>query len=376
MHKQNKQLTPLTAKRSSSGDQSKLQRLRAFLERHRLAAILICGVLLVFIGCAAAFYLTYQPPVVSTDHTPIARKKKAEPVKYYSQLNGVEVADEAAVTKPVTAVMIENSPDSRPQSGIKQAEVVYEAVAEGGITRFLCLYQQNKPGLVGPVRSLRMYYVDWLAPYQASVAHVGGSAASLAEIRNGSYRDIDQFFNAGSYWRTRDRYAPHNVYTNFEKLDALNAAKGYNNSQFSGQARVDGKASEQPNATSVDLNFSSAWYNTHYDYDAGSNTYARSIGGAASNDREEGRIAPSVVIAMRVDETTVREDGWRQSIVTVGSDVANIFQNGTAIEATWRKGSRSEPIRFFGADGQEIALNRGQTWIGAVANNEGSVVWR
>lgn len=376
MHKQNKQLTPLTAKRSSSGDQSKLQRLRAFLERHRLAAILICGVLLVFIGCAAAFYLTYQPPVVSTDHTPIARKKKAEPVKYYSQLNGVEVADEAAVTKPVTAVMIENSPDSRPQSGIKQAEVVYEAVAEGGITRFLCLYQQNKPGLVGPVRSLRMYYVDWLAPYQASVAHVGGSAASLAEIRNGSYRDIDQFFNAGSYWRTRDRYAPHNVYTNFEKLDALNAAKGYNNSQFSGQARVDGKASEQPNATSVDLNFSSAWYNTHYDYDTGSNTYARSIGGTASNDREEGRIAPSVVIAMRVDETTVREDGWRQSIVTVGSGVANIFQNGTTIEATWRKGSRSEPIRFFGADGQEIALNRGQTWIGAVANNEGSVVWR
>ena len=376
MHKQNKQLTPLTAKRSSSGDQSKLQRLRAFLERHRLAAILICGVLLVFIGCAAAFYLTYQPPVVSTDHTPIARKKKAEPVKYYSQLNGVEVADEVAVTKPVTAVMIENSPDSRPQSGIKQAEAVYEAVAEGGITRFLCLYQQNKPGLVGPVRSLRMYYVDWLAPYQASVAHVGGSAAALAEIRNGSYRDIDQFFNAGSYWRARDRYAPHNVYTNFEKLDALNAAKGHNNSQFSGQARVDGKASEQPNATSVDLNFSSAWYNTHYDYDAGSNTYARSIGGAASNDREEGRIAPSVVIAMRVDETTVREDGWRQSIVTVGSGVANIFQNGTAIEATWRKGSRSEPIRFFGADGQEIALNRGQTWIGAVANNGGSVVWR
>lgn len=376
MHKQNKQLTPLTAKRSSSGDQSKLQRLRAFLERHRLAAILICGVLLIFIGCAAAFYLTYQPPVAQLDHTPIARKKKSEPVKYYSQLNGIEIADEAAVTKPVTAVMIENSPDSRPQSGIKQAEVVYEAVAEGGITRFLCLYQQNKPGLVGPVRSLRMYYVDWLAPYQASVAHVGGSAASLAEIRNGSYRDIDQFFNAGSYWRARDRYAPHNVYTNFEKLDALNAAKGYNNSQFSGQARVDGKASEQPNATSVDLNFSSAWYNTHYDYDANSNTYARSVGGAASNDREEGRIAPSVVIAMRVDETTVREDGWRQSIVTVGSGVANIFQNGTVTEATWRKGSRTEPIRFFGADGQEIALNRGQTWIGAVANSGGSVAWR
>ena len=220
-----------------------------------------------------------------------------------------------------------------------------------------------------------MYYVDWLAPYQASVAHVGGSAAALAEIRNGSYRDIDQFFNGGSYWRARDRYAPHNVYTNFEKLDALNAAKGYKNSQFSGQVRADGTASEQPNATSIDINFSGPLYNTHYDYDKASNSYLRSIGGAASNDREEGRIAPRVVIAMRVDETTVREDGWRQSIVTVGSGAAHVFQNGTVAEATWRKGSRTEPLRFFDANGKEIALNRGQTWIGAAANSGGGVAW-
>ena len=370
-----KRSTELSRKLLAKQQPGKIKRFRAFIERHRLATILICGVLLIFIGCAAAFYLTYQPPVAQTDHTPIVRKKKTGPTKFYSQLNGIEVADEAAVTQPVTAVMIENSPDSRPQSGLKQAEVVYEAIAEGGITRFLCLYQQHKPGLVGPVRSLRMYYVDWLAPYQASVAHVGGSAAALAEIRNGSYRDIDQFFNGGSYWRARDRYAPHNVYTNFEKLDALNAAKGYKNSQFSGQARADGTASEQPNATSIDINFSGPLYNTHYDYDKASNSYLRSIGGAASNDREEGRIAPSVVIAMRVDETTVREDGWRQSIVTVGSGAAHVFQNGTVAEATWRKGSRTEPLRFFDANGKEIALNRGQTWISAAANSGGGVAW-
>ena len=105
----------------------------------------------------------------------------------------------ANLSKPVTAIMIENSPDARPHSGLKQAEVVYEAIAEGGITRFLTLFQQHKPQLIGPVRSLRMYYVDWLAPYQASVAHVGGSHASLQEIRNGKYRDIDQFFNGSSY---------------------------------------------------------------------------------------------------------------------------------------------------------------------------------
>ena len=108
--------------------------------------------------------------------------------------------------------MIENSPDARPQSGIKQAGVVYEAIAEGGITRFLALYQEAKPGLIGPVRSVRMYYVDWAAPYNASIAHIGGSAAALAEVRNGNYRDIDQFFNSGSYWRAiatpRTMYTP------------------------------------------------------------------------------------------------------------------------------------------------------------------------
>ena len=109
-----KRSTELSRKLLAKQQPGKIKRFRAFIERHRLATILICGVLLIFIGCAAAFYLTYQPPVAQTDHTPIVRKKKTGPTKFYSQLNGIEVADETAVTKPVTAVMIENSPDSRP----------------------------------------------------------------------------------------------------------------------------------------------------------------------------------------------------------------------------------------------------------------------
>ena len=107
--------------------------------------------------------------------------------------------------------MIENSPDARPQSGLKAAGVVYEAIAEGGITRFMALYQTSKPELIGPVRSLRMYYLDWFAPYSASIAHVGGSLNALTEARSGKYRDLDQFFNSQTYWRASDRYAPHNV---------------------------------------------------------------------------------------------------------------------------------------------------------------------
>ena len=314
-----------------------------------------------------------EPPIVVT---PTVKKKPKPAPVFYSPLTGLKVADEAATKQAVTAIMIENSPDARPQSGVKAAGIVFEAVAEGGITRFLTLHQEDKPQLIGPVRSLRMYYVDWLAPYQASVAHIGGSAAALAEVRNGNYRDIDQFFNAPYYWRATDRYAPHNVYTSFEKLDALNQAKGYTESSFEGFARIDGKPSSAPNATSVDLNFSSALYNTHYDYDAASNTYLRSIGGVPSEDRESGRIAPSVVIAMKVDMTRVLEDGYRESIVTTGSGPAVVFQNGIATEATWQKDSRAAPLRFIGADGKPIPLVRGQTWIGAIPNGSGSVAWR
>ncbi|MFC2574878.1 MAG: DUF3048 domain-containing protein [Candidatus Saccharimonas sp.] len=376
IRRRNRQPSPLVAQHYAVDDkQSRLQRLRDFINRHRIATMCICGAVLIAIGGAVAFVLTYRVPVASNNYTTPVQKKPVE--KYYSHLNGIEVASKADLSKPVTAIMIENSPDARPHSGLKQAEVVYEAIAEGGITRFLTLFQQHKPQLIGPVRSLRMYYVDWLAPYQASVAHVGGSHASLQEIRNGKYRDIDQFFNGSSYWRANDRRPPHNVYTSFEKLDALNASKGYKSSQFTSFARADGKASDKPNAVSIDINFSSSWYNTHYDYDKASNTYLRSIGGQASNDREEGRLAPSVVIALHVNETTVMEDGWRQSIVTTGTGTATVFQNGTVAECTWRKNDRFSPLELIDAAGKPVALNRGQTWIAAVPNSGGGgVSWQ
>lgn len=302
--------------------------------------------------------------------------KKPDPIAYYSPLTGSKVDSEAITKQAVTGIMIENSPDARPQSGLKQAGVVYEAIAEGGITRFLALYQEAKPQLIGPVRSVRIYYVDWVAPYNASVAHIGGSAAALSEVRNGNYRDIDQFFNAPSYWRSTDRYAPHNVYTSFEKLDALNAAKGYTQSTFTPWPRQEDKAAETPSATSIAINFSSALFNTHYDYDAATNSYLRSIAGAPSTDREDGQITPKVVIAMKVAMSLVREDGDRESITTTGSGEATIFQNGSATNVTWKKAGRSAPLQFFNSEGKEVALNRGQTWVAAVPISGGSVTWQ
>ncbi len=356
-----------------------MQRLSAWVTAHKKLAIVLAVVFVLLVGggVATALYFMNRTPAAPAPQASVqAPEPEPEPIKYYSPLTGALVDSEAITKQAVTAIMIENSPDARPHSGLKNSGVVFEAIAEGGITRFLVLYQEQKPQLIGPVRSLRMYYVDWLAAFNASVAHIGGSAAALAEVRNGSYRDIDQFFNAGAYYRATDRYAPHNVYTTFERLDALNQAKGYTTSEFTGFVRADSEPSNTPTATSINVTISGPLYNSSYIYNATTNTYDRSQGGAPHTDREEGQISPRVVIVMKVPMQTVFEDGYRQQINTIGSGSAYIFQDGTAQEGTWTKNSKTEQITFKNPAGETIPLARGQTWLTAVPDTTGGVSWQ
>jgi len=347
------------------------------VHKRRTIILSIIGVLFIAVATTAAFMFFYQKPIEQVEVAEITKQEpEPEPIKYYSPLTGSLVADEAATTQAVTGVMIENSPAARPQSGLKNSGIIFEAIAEGGITRFMVMYQSEKPGLIGPVRSLRLYDVDWLAAFNASIAHIGGSAASLAEVRNGSYRDLDQFFNAPSYYRSTDRFSPHNVYTTFTLLDALNVKKGYTSSSFTGFTRVDGTPAEIPDATTVNITISSPLYNSVYTYDKTTNSYARSQGGAPHIDREDGQISPNVIVAMRVNQTTVFEDGNREKIVTIGSGPATIFQNGLATAVTWSKTSKTAQITFADAAGVDVPLVRGQTWIAAVKNNGGNVTWQ
>jgi len=353
-------------------------RLVKWLRKHRKVVLIVAAILIISIGSLITVLFLSRKPVVIAKKVTIAKViKKPEPVvvKYYSSLTGIQVADTSISSQAVTGMMIENSPNARPQSGLKNSGIVFEAIAEGGITRFLVLYQQEKPQLIGPVRSVRLYDLDWLAAFNSSIGHVGGSAAALTEVRNGSYRDIDQFLNGNSYWRSTDRYAPHNVYTSFAKIDALNAAKGYTSSTFTGFTRIDGKPSDIPTASNVNIVISSALYNSTYTYDKTTNTYARSQAGAPHLDREDGQITPSVVVAMRVNETTIFEDGYRESIATIGTGSAVIFQNGVATNAIWHKASKTDQVKFTDAAGVDIPLIRGQTWIAAVPNDGGDVTW-
>jgi hypothetical protein len=348
-----------------------------FVRHKKLAIILsIVAVLLIGGGVGATLYFLNQKAPAPAAKVVKKTVPAPEPVKYYSPLTGNLVDNQAATTMAVTGMMIENSPDARPQSGLKNSGVVFEAIAEGGITRFLVLYQQEKPQLIGPVRSVRLYDLDWLKPFEASIGHVGGSAEALVEVRNGTYRDIDQFFNSGSYYRATDRFSPHNVYTTFEKIDALNVSKAYTSSAFTGFSRIDSVASKAPTASTITVTISSDSYNSAYTYNATTNTYDRSQGGAPHLDREDGQISPRVVIVMNVEESTVLQDGNREQITTVGSGVAHIFQDGVMTEATWHKDSKASQVYFRDAADKDIPLARGQTWITAIPNDGGDVTWQ
>lgn len=356
--------------------QNRFRRLWYWVRHDRGGRLFLIALgLIIATGGGLLYWISSQPLSEPPQATVVQKPTPKEPPKFYSPLTGTQT-DEALTKRPVTAIMIENSPDARPQSGIKDAGIVYEAVAEGGITRFIALYQESRPGLIGPVRSVRPYYVEWASAYDPAVAHIGGSARALEMIRGGGYgTDLDQFFNASTYWRATDRYAPHNVYTNSDKLDALIAAKGKTASTFTAWQRQDGKKSEAPNATSVDIAVSTGAYAVHYDYDAASNTYIRKQGGELHLDREAGQIQPSVAIALKVPMSLGFEDGYREQITTTGSGEGFVFQNGTVTAVTWAKADGKAPITLTGADGKSVILNRGQTWVTALANTK-AVSWQ
>jgi hypothetical protein len=351
----------------------RLARLLAFVKRHKIPIIIVSVALLLSAGTLSALYITANNMKPAESKAPAAKKPEQPKIKYLSPLTGLEVPDEATTKKQVRAVMIENSPDARPQSGLKDAGVVFEAIAEGGITRFLVLYQESEPGLIGPVRSLRPYYVDWLAPFDATVSHVGGSKNALDEIRNGTYKDIDQFFNAAAYWRATDRWAPHNVYTSSQKLNELNAQKGFTSSSFTGFERK-GDESLEPTAKSIDIDISYGLFNVHYDYDKPTNSYVRFEGGEPHKDREAGQIQPKVVVVMKVPSQLGLEDGYRLQMTTTGSGQVTIFQDGVVKQGTWQKADKKSQIVFKDDEGKVIKLTPGQTWITAIAPDK-SVVW-
>lgn len=353
----------------------------AWISHHKKPAVIGAVVAIIILGGGIGAVVSMRkkpaPSVVKkTQTTKKVAAPVAKPIVYTSALTGAVVTKEAAA-RPVTAIMIENSMDARPQSGLLDAGVVFEAIAEGGITRFLTLFQEGQPGYIGPVRSVRPYFVDWLRPFDTAVAHVGGSKDALDMLKALNAKDLDQFTNPAPYHRISSRYAPHNVYTSMAELDALSTSKGFTSSTFTNWPRKPDAFSKTPTTTQIDLSISSPLFNVHYDYDAATGKYNRSEGGKAHTDEKSGaQLTPSVVIAMVVPYRSITaSDGNREQYDTVGTGPAIVFQDGTAAAITWTKKERDTQIAFTDAAGKPVAFNVGQTWI-TVLGDSGDISYK
>lgn len=335
-------------------------------KKQKALVILLLLVLMSGIGYGAYTLL-------KSDETPVKKvtqkKKEQTPTTVPSNLTGLPVAPELN-KKPVTGVMVENSVDARPQAGLADAGIVFEAIAEGGITRFLALYQDTDAESVGPIRSIRPYYIDWGLGFDAAFAHVGGSPDALNRIRSEKVKDLDQSQHAQYFQRVSSRFAPHNVFTPTTRLGELEKSKDYNESSYTPLTRKKEAPSPQPNAQTINLNISSQKFNVQYGYNIETNSYARSMAGVAHVDTNNNQqITAKVVVAM-VMNYSISRDGVHSVYNTTGSGKVYIFQDGIATEGTWEKTSPTSQITFKDANGTAIGLNPGKTWITAVNNTK------
>jgi len=346
-----------------------------------IATVIVAGI---FIGlCLWFFWPTFSENDLDAPQQEAAIADEV----YYSPLTGLESNNKKIATAEATCIMVENSTDARPQSGLNSAGVVYEAVAEGGITRFMAIFQDDLPAWIGPLRSARLTFVELARPYNCGYVHIGGAANAINTLHSAGYRDLDGGWVEGQYvFRVNDRWAPHNVYTDAEHLNIWSSNKGYTSSKFNGFSRIEPDTIIEPekrNATTITVIMSGDdSYNARWAYSPETNQYARShISGGAhktvTKNGKESQITTDVVIAMKMTTKTRTSQPKFYDHNTTGSGEAFIFQNGVVQKATWRRANITDELGFYDIDGKAIELNRGRTWI-SIYNNvvSGHVSWK
>lgn len=275
--------------------------------------------------------------------------------KTYSQLTGEEVSKEDS-ERPILGIMIENSQAARPQTGIDSAGIVIESVTEGGITRYLALYQEDTPQEVGPVRSLRPHFLDWAMGFDASIAHVGGSPEALDLVEERDAKSLNQFTYSEPYYRDDQRQAPHNMYVRVNDLQNLQEELGHITSSFKEISRKSDQPAESANATDISINFSSQLYQVAFLYNSADNTYTRSLAG-------EPHIDAATNEPIAVKNVIVLQSSSRGAPDAIGNGRGWIFMDGIVKDIEWEMNDFSSRIMFNDSEGNEVSLNRGDSWI-------------
>lgn len=322
--------------------------LARFKRLSRKKKILVIAVLLLLIGGIAYALTRSDEPA-----TEIQPEKK-----YYSQLTGREVTEEESL-RPVLAIMVENSEEARPQAGLDGAGIVFEAVTEGGITRYMALYQEDMPKEVAPVRSVRPYFVDWFSGFDASIAHVGGSAPALEMLDQRESKSLNQFAFPGPYYRSTERAAPHNMHARTNDLRDLQKEEGHEKSEFDEIPRSDDAPAQTPAAPKISVNFSSPVFQVEFRYNAQSNSYTRYLGGQPHIDA----LTNKPITVKNVVVINMPENGQTSA---TGNGEAWLFKDGNVQEVRWQLNDHSNRLKLVDANNEEVALNRGDAWISAL----------
>jgi len=338
--------------------------------RYALASLLILAILIIG-GCAKP-----EPSGVVSSWPKADRErvvaKPPEPIRW--PLTGLEAPDATAIGTRIISVKIENSPESRPQTNLQAADVVYETIVEGGVTRFNAMFHSTLPEQAGPVRSARLSDLHVVPQYGALFVFSGASDSVNAEIRGTGIENLSE--DAGvtyPFSRSRQHSAPHNLFVTLAKVHEEATRRGMPATRENKPLAFDapGSGAATPTVTVVDVPFSPA--NTvRWTYDATSNAYLRDNNGRAHTDRATGaQITARNVVVMWARYDVASRDvvgSTTYRITLTGSGRCSVFRNGQRYDGTWEAGVDAPPT-FKAEDGTQIRLTPGNTWFQVIQPN-------
>ncbi len=280
-------------------------------------------------------------------------------------LDGVLV-DPLATQLSSFAVMIDNHPDAKPQSGLAEASLVYEIPVEGGLTRFMAVFDASSTvSQIGPVRSARLYFEEFARGLGSVYAHVGGSPEALEKAKSWKdFKDLNEFYNGSSFWRGKARVAPHNVYTKIELLRDAEQKKKWTSGQFISWKYTTESASSSTKAIPVPTITYPAELPITWSYDATSGTYGRKDGKVVKKDLEGKTIQASNVIVLETTGETI-DDYGRLAIRTTGKGPVTVYRQGKELKGLWKRVD-GEHMRFETVDGADLLLQPGSSWVQVV----------
>lgn len=370
--------------------------------RKILATVIICASIL-GIGGLAAYAIILSEPGEGELSIP---KRITATVQKYSPLSDITLPqpsaprdtenpingelytkaefDEISSRYPI-AVMIENHTEARPQYGFNSADLVFEALVEGGITRTMAIFWGKNAEEIGPVRSARQCYLEWLMPFDALYMHIGYASSDDPKVDAGGniYRyKIKSLDRGGTFWRSSQRYAPHNAFTSTDLLYEKAGTYGYSGSPDTIEGwsfKRDASLEQRGAQTTATLVFferlrNGGVYDVTWKYDRDSNSYLRFNNTTPYMDAgTDSQVYAKNVIIQRVETISTYDDKAHMIVTTIGNGTAIILRDGAVINGTWQKDSLTKRTRYFDTSGDEIVFNRGITWIEAVPVDQGTV---